>query len=220
MFSGSHLTDLVNYLKISITEQPRQRPAQETAPFAWSYKLGVDGNLLLTRTNKSIDFDANVPDPHATNQPKLLFLTGHPSPGWLNAVGYKYKVDPHFFQRHMSYLPSVQVDTYTEPSLPSNSRQILKLHIPTIGYIDPSPLESDENIQFTRATLNDSLRKTFRDRSRAPIAGSSIVRRLHMHDWRRFTLVQEVSICLLGDKDEWTGKNSLVFYLQHNANLA
>jgi hypothetical protein len=205
MFSGAHLRDLINYLKISIIKQPPQSPLYEAPPFAWSYELGPDGGLLLTRTNKSKDFDVNLADTHATDPPKLLFLTGHPSPAWLNAVGYKYEVDPHFFQRHMSYLPSVQVDTYTEPSLPSNSRQILKLNIPTIGYIDPSPLESDEDIQSTRATLTNSLRKTFRDRSRAPIAGSSIVRRLHMHDWRRFTLVQEVSMCLLGDKDKWTG---------------
>jgi len=205
LFSAPHLEDFLEYLSESSSQWPRG-PYTEDAPFAWSYLIPESGALKLSPQSRSKDFDPVRKVPKDSSDHELLFINGHPSPGWLNAIGYKYDVDMHFFQQHLSSIrPSVHADVYAEPSLPSSSRHILKLKIPTVGYLEGigSLLE---DMPSARLLLAESLRQQVLSNAQDHPVGRPIIRSVYLHDLERFTLLQEVSICLLPRNDVWTGK--------------
>jgi hypothetical protein len=211
-----HLQDLVDYLRPYLEESSSRDYTAWEAPFAWSYTWTATGKL---ETRQEIDlrkYEGVEMLSGSMIAPELVFLSGYPSPGWLNTIGYAYNVDPRFYLRHMSFQPSVQMNFYAEPSLPSDSGHILKFNIPTIGHIDPVIQRPLESLQLTRQRCTDLLRQRFLDMVHKPRLGSSIVRRLYIHDWKRFTMEQELSICLLRRKEKWSSKHHSTF---HNMGL-
>ncbi|KAH7092429.1 hypothetical protein FB567DRAFT_237570 [Paraphoma chrysanthemicola] len=204
MLSEAYLRDLVDYLSLPAGQWPQGDYIREKGPFAWSYAWNGRGEIL-SRTHS--DVEAYKRAPSATGEgelPQILFLAGYSSPSWLNTIGHQFHVDPYFYLRHMSFRPSVQVDSYAEPTLPSASGHVLKLNIPTVGHIDPQVQYPCEDIQTTRQRCISLLKQSFRDRMVKPKVGSSIVRRLYVHDWKRFTFEQEVSMCLLRQGGKFT----------------
>jgi hypothetical protein len=64
----------------------------------------------------------------------LLFLRGHPTPGWLATVGAQFRVDPEYFRRHMDLNLSPGItNRFASPSLPSVSSNFITLRVTTIG---------------------------------------------------------------------------------------
>lgn len=64
---------------------------------------------------------------------QILFLNGHPSPQWLNAIGGRFCVNPEFYQRHLDFRAAFsRPDYFTLPALPSASETMVKLRITTI----------------------------------------------------------------------------------------
>jgi hypothetical protein len=118
LFSAPHLKDFLEYL----SEPSPQWPIDDKR-FTWSYPRPMTNDLRRssdTRSNSS-----GIPEKvtRGYESLELLFLSGYPSSRWLKDVGEKYKVDMHFFQQHLSSIrPSVRVDVFAEPSLPSSSR--------------------------------------------------------------------------------------------------
>ncbi|KAJ4299618.1 hypothetical protein N0V90_004864 [Kalmusia sp. IMI 367209] len=137
----------------SATRSSTSEYSVENGPFLWSYSYPADGIPKVYQKDNIRDLDLFASSTGDTKMPELLFLAGHPSPGWLNAVGHKYTVDPHFFQRHMNFQPNEKTTSYAEPALPSDSRHILRLNVPTIGHIEPEVQTSLENMQLTRQQL-------------------------------------------------------------------
>ena len=173
-------------------------------PFAWSYTCPPVGFLQLSSNSKSRDFDRVRRAGTEPKDPELLFLSGHPSSDWLNTIGYVYNVDIHFFQQHLrSIRPSVHDRVYAEPSLPSGSRHTLKLSIPTIGSLSNAK-DLFDDISRARSLLAENLKTQFLENVQNPPVGRPIVRSAYLHNRKQFTLVQEVSICLLQETGAWT----------------
>jgi len=207
LFSAPHLKSFLEYLSESSS---RWHPGTYTsnARFTWLYTHSTAYDLQLSSNFNPKDYDPIKTATKGREDPKLLFLSGYPSAGWLNAIGYKYDVDMHFFQQHLSSIrPSVHLDVYAEPSLPSTSRHTLKLHVPTIGYLNDLG-DSFGDLSRTRLLLSESLRKQDLRNAQYHPVGQSIIRDFYLHDQEQFTLLQDVSMCLLRDHDTWTGTAS------------
>jgi len=203
LFSASHLSDILTYLSYPSAQWPLGSYTADV-PFAWSYTCSVTDGLQLSPNSKSKDFDLVGSARREQDDFELLFLSGHPSSGWLNTIGYKYNVDIHFFQQHLrSIRPSVY-DLYAEPSLPSGSRHTLKLSIPTIGTLSNAK-DLFGDISRTRSLLAEDLRSQFLERVRNPPVGRPVIRKAYLHTRKQFTLLQEVSMCLLPGNGVWTG---------------
>ena len=204
LFSAPHLKGFLEYLS-EYSSQWLPAPYTNDKPFYWSYPCLVTGDLQLSSDTKSKSFDTLGRAARDYENPELLFLSGCPSPGWLNFIGDKYKVDMHFFQQHLSSIrPSVHVDVYAEPSLPSSSGHVLKLTIPTIGYLGDLG-DSLGDMSRTRSLLVEGLRKQVLNNALNHPVGQAIIRNVYLHNREHFTLLQEVSICLLREKSAWTG---------------
>jgi hypothetical protein len=207
LFDAPHLRDFLRYLEESSSQWPLG-PYTNDPPFAWLYSCTASGDLQLSPKSRSRDFDPALQAPEENENSDLVFLSGHPSPGWLNAIGHKYNVDMHFFHQHLSSIrPSIHVVVFDEPSLPSDSRDILKLSIPTIGYLDDTG-KMFGDISGTRSLLQQSLRKQVLKNVHDHPVGRPIIRNIYLHDRERFTLLQEVSMCVLKKENAELGNVS------------
>lgn len=195
LFNAPHLRVFVDFL-LKPSSQRSLESYTEGTPFAWSYTYSATGALHFSSHSRSRDFDLVERAGRDLDNFDLVFLNGHPSSSWLNTIGHKYKVDMRFFQQHLrSIRPTVQHD---EPSLPSSSRHTLKLVIPTIGDLSNAK-DMFGVISDPRLLLAEDLRTEFlKNVHRTPV-GRPIVRNAYLHNRKQFTLLQEVSMCVLQD---------------------
>jgi len=199
LFNAPHLEDLLDYLSDSSSQWPLG-PYMKDPPFAWSYTCPETGALQPSPNPESRSFDPVRKAARERDGPELLFLNGHPSSAWLNAIGHKYNVDMRFFQQHLRSIKDSVHGKYAEPSLPSSSRHTLKLSVPTLGTL----FNALEDISKARLLLAEDLRDQFPEDSIEDHVGRPIIRRVYLHDRTQYTLLQEVSMCLLGENGTWT----------------
>lgn len=157
-----------------------------------------DGNSELTR------FDRVLSTPSENG--KLIFLKGYPSPGWVKLLGSRYRIDPEYFRRQLS-LGSL-TEYHELPSLPSSSRNIIELCVTSIGRCNYATGIRQE------ATV--AVRKHFQALGEISHTGESIVRKFNRHDESTFSIEQRISLCLVMRDESWTG--ALVLETRFSAN--
>jgi hypothetical protein len=211
LHSTAYLADFAGYLQKPFRKEVRVKrvisPRSSKYPFVSEYRLSSNGPQLARFHDVKKYCGQKVPEDNPGNV--LVFLTGRPSPAWLNAVGSRYRIDHRFFQQHLSFLPSGQRDWYTSPSLPSRARNTLRLCIPSIVFVGAEGRYVDPyGLQRARNNCDLQLLGKFSAFYESPAsdAGHSIVRRVNIHSGDCFVLEQEASICVLGDTQIWTGE--------------
>lgn len=164
-----------------------------------SHSHGEHGRVIAFDADSGRDDFANHPYPEVGSG-HLVFLHGYPSPEWMGVVGARYRVDPEFFHRLLIHTQSG--DFYDTPALPSASTNIITLPFCSLGqYLGG----------FIRATEGDETLDThFRSLGVRFRTGESIVRAFHLHDEQHFSLVQNISLCVIPRKSSgWSGTHLL-----------
>ena len=134
---------------------------------------------------------------------QLVFVHGHLSPEWLACVGCKFSLDPEFFRRHLDFMNFKNL--FDLPALPSASKNIIRLRIPTI--CTRSVTISLEDIERRRRDDNEIVERYLKQLMSDGAAGDSIIRRFSLHNEKDFTVEQEISICIKNKKKGgWIGK--------------
>lgn len=147
---------------------------------------------------------------------QILFLNGHPSPQWLNAIGGKYRVDPEFYQRHLDFRAAVsRPDYFTLPALPSASEKMVKLRITTIGYRQPRlRLSGYRHLQKHLDGLRADAAKGMADYENTLKmedkweTGDSIIRDFAIIDAEHCIIEQDISVCIDRVGHGWMGNFS------------
>jgi hypothetical protein len=137
--------------------------------------------------------------------PRILFLRGNPSSKWLTTIGSVCRVDPEFFQRHLSF--ESRYDYFSLPSLPSYSDNIIKLHYVTLcSRKDKIGLSNQSVINDLRAKGAKAMELYTHQLKVDASVGDSIVRKYFIHDELHFSLEQEMTISLNQVGESWVGK--------------
>lgn len=147
-------------------------------------------------------------------QAQILFLNGHPSPQWLNAIGGRFCIDPEFYRRHLNFRAGISRPEYfTLPALPSASNTMARLRITTIGHRQPrlglsASRRSQKHLDRLRAqATNDMLQyRNILGTENVWKTGDSIVREFTIHDEEHCTIEQDISICIDRVGQSWIGK--------------
>jgi hypothetical protein len=94
----------------------------------------------------------------------ILFLTGYQSPSWLKAIGGYFKIDPEFFNRHMTYIGSLEEHGASTSGsayvLPSSSRTMFRTSITSLGK-QQGP--HDQTWTFKRRKARTDMKKYLED---------------------------------------------------------
>lgn len=118
-------------------------------------------------------------------------------------MGAKYRIDPEFFQRHLSFQPApIHQSVFSLPSLPLSTRNIIRINVSTICYRDPT-IAKHLSAPARKELEADSMRRYLCQFSSAAKQGDSIVRGYTSLDDRFSVLEQDISICLERNGKGW-----------------
>lgn len=205
LHSTAYLSNLASYLNRPFQ---KPRPARqnrfnngqgELKPrddhiFFYSYEISRIRPSKPVVYDKVSDFLLNST---TVDKSELIFLTGYPSPEWLNAIVARYGVDHRFLHRHVDFLPSGQRDWYTGADVPSRSGHFIRLLVPSIVFVGPEgryvPVGE---LQKARNASGEQLRqkaKSFFGRSSFS-AGQSIIRNMNIHRGDVLVMEQVITI--------------------------
>jgi len=143
LHSAVYLSNLSDYLSKPFRKPVRQSrnhatrtTLQQCNTFFYSYEISESRPPKPLMYDKASAFLLNSPfiAPHG-DKSELVFLTGYPSPQWLNAIVSRYGVDHRFLHRHLDFLPSGQRDWYTALDVQSRSEHFIRLLIPSIVFL-------------------------------------------------------------------------------------
>ncbi|KAK7422144.1 hypothetical protein QQZ08_009612 [Neonectria magnoliae] len=199
LFPGLHYDKLGKFLFRSY-EAPG---SLQNERFVMLYDLGSKAKIRESALNDPEDL---VPPPvqgldPVPSTPKLMFLRGFPSPGWLNSIGARYTVDPEYYLRHMPISSSpVRGNTHNAqpPSLPNT----IELAFFSVGDWDSS--RSELSLQKLREECNKSFLAYMEDlQVRGLPVCSPVVRCFHVHDKDRFSIQQRITIHFIQKNSTW-----------------
>jgi len=201
---GTHYRPLAQFLKGSLHKSLRIRTVSQPRPHIFAALHNLDcsfddpNRVRFFDSKEGLDDFASYPLPRK-NCGQLLFLRGYPSPKWVQLIGAKYRVDAEFFRRHLS------IGQISEPFdisvLPSASQNIVKLSITSLGKQNVTLSKQGEGV--------DSLKDFHESLGDDPnVVGDSIVRRYSVHDKTRFSIEQDVTMCVLKTGESWIGMST------------
>ena len=194
---------------VSRDHKPNRPTKDENPPFIYEYAIPPNGTEpQLTKFNDIATYKQTISNKaYNSDLNEIVFLAGRPSAEWLCAVGVRYNLDYRFFHQHLDFLPTGKRDWFTAPTLPSRSRSVLRLCIPSILFIGEHRYVSLDGLQKARGDCERQLRQRFRrfQEDTSAMAGQSIVRRMNIHSGDNSIIEQELSACLLKRSDKWTG---------------
>lgn len=203
---------------------------ESLAQFLWAPYQFVSGRLSLNRSKPEqaedfatlCEFNDDIPPVLAPfrrslSQPQigntsppscLLFLRGYPSATWLNELGARYKIDPEFFHRHLSFLSNDQHNFRPKPFvLPSSQSTIFQLTMTSVG-VQESRRHTGTNLDRIDVTKrmeaylhNLKIGQGWRCRK-------SVVRSFNTHSENEFSIEQAVTVYVAStDKkaERWLG---------------
>ena len=217
LHSAAYLSNLAGYLGRPFDKRARpihfngpvatQRPANA---FFYSYEISKTRPPLPIAYSEVSDFLAKTTSaPIAEDKSELVFLTGYPSPEWLNTIVTRYGVDHRFLHHHLDFLPSSQRDWYTAPDVPSRSPHFIRLLIPSIVFIGSEgryvPIEG---LHEARNACSEQLRHTSKTFFASSLIrpGQSIVRHVNIHSGDTIVIVQAVTLTILNNNNTVKGK--------------
>jgi hypothetical protein len=206
LYTGKHLKDLSEYLeRPSKRTTERSKYSPDSGPLIWFYDLN-GGNFPCAQPFYHVsDYEERLKTRDRDHG--ILFLTGNPTSEWLNAVSGEFNLDPYYLLEHLRFQPTVALDTYSHPAIPSTARNVLRLTVPTIGHIEPAPHIDNSDLQEYRRIAAKKVKERHRGHLSCS-AGSPIVRDLFIHDAHRFTIEQDITITLAEHGKTWTCKLS------------
>ncbi|KAI3319613.1 hypothetical protein HD806DRAFT_538961 [Xylariaceae sp. AK1471] len=132
-----------------------------------------------------------------TNQ--LLFLSGYPSKELLLHLGGLFDIDPAFFDTHLSFIGNDVTSCDVHPSyytLPSHQQTIFQTSVPCIGGAPEDPRYG--NLLEKRRVFSTRMEEYLRDLRIGANwnTSDSIVRAVEVHDTRRFSLQQNITVLI------------------------
>jgi hypothetical protein len=220
LHSAAYLSNLSGYLT-----KPFRKPAHRTrynvpspalrkgCTFFYSYEiLGPRPSKPVTYDNASVFLSRSGPTSPHEDKSELIFLTGYPSPEWLNAIVFRYGVDHRFLHRHLDFLPSGQRDWYTAPDVPSRSEHFIRLLIPSIVFLGAEDrYVSIKELHKARNACADQLRQKSKNLfgGSQSSTGHSIIRQVNIHSGDAIVLEQAISITVLNHQDAVKGQYPL-----------
>ena len=146
----------------------------------------------------------------------LVFIRGFASANWLKAFANKYDLGTELFQRHLQSLAyPVGRDFYSYPVLPSASRQIFQLIIPTICLQGGTFPKDSEDLSFERQSIKESMLNYMKAVRKARVT-DSVVRQHYLLSKRDYLLEQMISIEI---KPTAQGCRTIV-WMDHGRDLA
>ncbi|KAK8045569.1 corA-like mg2+ transporter protein [Apiospora rasikravindrae] len=138
----------------------------------------------------------------------LIILKGYPTAEWLNTLGAKFRIDPDFYQSHLSFWSESGNNISRQnmaPRLPSAQTETVMLRITTIGVLTRKMHSSHGGGAQKR--LDDLRRQTSKEMaayisrlssldSPDMVLADSIVREFVMLDLEHFAIEQMISISI------------------------
>jgi hypothetical protein len=217
LYPGQHYSNLAQLLRQTLDLEPEDSTAaptdQQTDVLATLYDLKLQ-NTNLAGPIESVKFRRNEavrlqswPEPEEPTG-QVLFLRGHLTAEWVKTVGAKYRIDPEFFQRHLSFQSApIHITVFALPSLPSSTRNIIRLNVSTICYRDPTATTSSRGtVQDIQDEHANAMGRYFRQFGTLAKPGDSIVRAYTTLSERFSILEQDISICLEQNGKGWVGQ--------------
>lgn len=199
LLSGVHYDALANFF--STESGGNQHYDRVSFPHVVVKTITKDGLDSSTYSSHSEGSEFLLPQAGDVERAHLVFLRGYTSPSWLNQICEQTNIHPEFFRRHLRFIDKNEF--YDLPSLPSGSRDILRLRVTTICHRSV-PRTYDEIVK-TRKREEENIVKHQQALSATGRAGDSIIRRYAVHNETTFTLVQEISCFVKPVKHGWTG---------------
>lgn len=222
LYPGQNYENLSQYLLRPYQNRPSE--PRRGGFFASLHNLGTPGPHRATSFQRVADFE-ELQHLGESQNGHLLFLRGNPTPEWLNTIGYKCNVDPEFYLRHLDFrATAANPDYFALPSLPSSSRNILRLRWTTIGSRGGTTLNRKVHDQAEVELLRSHNAKRMKQYLDDISSGSnmkdcdSFVRRYSVHDETHFSFEQDVSICINPLGKSWIGKSGYHLLCLHIAN--
>ncbi|EME42542.1 hypothetical protein DOTSEDRAFT_36394 [Dothistroma septosporum NZE10] len=199
LHSGDHLEWLAEYLNRPFDRRlgsRLDRAVTHETDFVVAYQFLPDACTKETLwTPSDINKLPGENEPH--NQ--LLFMRGHPSPEWVNAIASKFSVSAEFFFHHLELFSRRKDDqVWTWPALKSQSTREPRLRLTTIGTMKKpgDAAHKDGHVhkirKKVRSLFEDHL-KDMRNEENVRI-GTSLLRDVSIHDAKHFSLGQDVSM--------------------------
>lgn len=176
-------------------------------PFLYQYQLSGAGPSVPRIFRSSTDFNGPAL-PHSSNS-EMIYLSGYPSRLWLKKLLERYKIDFHFLQRHLDFLPGAQRDWYSSTNLPSRNQHYIRLLIPSIVFFDTdirdlSVKELHDARRSCQSQLKEKARNFFGDS--AVQHGQSIVRQINVHSGDMMVVEQAISIFITKSDSKFRSK--------------
>ncbi|KAK3058700.1 hypothetical protein LTR09_000265 [Extremus antarcticus] len=210
LYCGEHLRDVAEYLNRPPSYRPRSKQYELTSARPFAHLLRFDNNITKAESYSSattFEDECEGRQQQAWHSAGLLFLTGHGTPEWLNAVGGEFDISPLHLLEHLSFRPTIRSSTFAYPTLPSASTSTLTITIPTLGNVEcPRSRFSSSGMQDIRGRCDSALYQDCRelDTATSSAAGSPVVRRFYLHNSNTFTLEQDITISLVEKGNRWT----------------
>ncbi|KAK3704362.1 hypothetical protein LTR37_013915 [Vermiconidia calcicola] len=208
LYTGEHLKDVVEKVNLSPNRQLRATSyrSQGVTPFAHLYNIDAGLGKLKQFTNASDFEDECERHPRGVwHNAGLLFLTGHATPGWLNAIGGEFHIDPLHLVELLGDRTTLRLSTFAFPSIPSASTTVIYLAIPTIGHVEPrKPRISSTDMQRLRGRCTESLRQLARTLHSTVAPGAAVLKRFYLHDPNTFTIEQDITVSIVHNGSRWT----------------
>ena len=218
LYAGQHFSDLASYLNTpfrvfilpaTISPVPSSQSEHTSFKYVTVYDLNTSTDRRTRHIDKIADFEDQCEGLWNSEHGHLIFMRGYPTPEWLNAIGSRYKVDPEFYLRHMSFRLG-HSDLFALPVLPSAASSTFKLRLTTIGCTQNSTNvnESQDKLDQRRqeySQLKEGYRESLRDASSCCL-GDSIVRDCSIHDAQHFSIEQDVSFYVCKTVRSWAGR--------------
>ena len=214
---GRDYNELTRFLKPARLDVSVLTPQeiQDRGSFAWIYEL----NPRLPIVGRPLDeYVADNPNASAEFN-HLLFLSGYPSPGVLAELGWRYGIDPEYFDRHLSFLKSNRrrdgcrregkepdQSEETWPVIPTLQRNIFQTAIVSIGAQDGSYETTATKRHLYTTRMGAYYHNLTMGEGWKP--HRSIVRRVDVHDNCHFSLEQAVTLLMARNKrnsEKWVG---------------
>ena len=206
VYAGECLDDLAKYLARPVRKS--HRPAYAAQPSAYAVLHGFAEHSSVTEFTSPDELQcfqaANAANAVGTEHGQLLFLRGHPSPAWINAVGGVFNVNPDFLSRHLKdYLRSSDdQELYTLPQLPSMEVRDAYLQISTIG-LHSFDRSSHRSRKYMTDQLQQYITHNLYDQA---VVGSSLIRGISVYDDKYLSIDQGISIWTRHNEQGWFGK--------------
>ena len=198
---------------------PGSQPTDDTPLFATLYLLQShestskdfpSRDVLNTSDLRTRDEELRGLASPRGNGNQLLFLRGFPTSAWLRTIGSYYTVDPEFFRRHLDLSLFANQYWFSNPSLPSTSRDFIRLRVTSLF----RRKHECDNIEVARYHARETMQSYIEDVSGRNLTGElgeSLVRRFSVLDRAYCSLEQDISLCCCRSDHGWTGKS----YFEH-----